>query len=623
MLTPMPSRRPLRVLVAFVVVVGVLAALAPAAAATTYTFTGRGWGHGLGMSQWGARGLAEKGNTASQILKRYYKGTAIETKSLPATIRVGLLQERNEIWVEGSGAFDLYDKTGARKASGGVGERWRIVPNADHLDVFRPNDATTPVFSSGVPVTVGYESKSTDITLPQTGYDYRHGQIEVDINPSTGKTRAVLEVAFEKYLYGLGEMPSSWPTEAIEAQAIAGRTYALEKVSRLGDARPVCNCAVYASTADQAYVGLQHEVPLWVAAVDATAGQVVTYAGKPIQAYYSSSSGGFTENNENIFGGAPLAYLRGVCDPGDYFNNENPHNAWSVTAEDTQIEQKLNDAGYKTGPVLAISFLEPRGVSGRVLSVKDDTHGGVLIDGALSDARLSGSAFRSLLGMKSTLIFHHIIGTIRLRYDALNCSPGLPRGAEFSWKNLDGTVRGRAQTFANGRLFFDATTNKVLYTKQPILAKYDALREAKTDFGLPTSDQVTAGSGVASMFEKGNIYYSKATAAHEVHGAILTKFLKSGGPGKWGLPTTDELKAPNDGKSNRFQKARIYWTSEHGAHVLYGSILKAYLDRGGGSSRLGLPISDEYGIDIGRRVDFEHGYITWNRTTNTTDYKVT
>jgi stage II sporulation protein D len=608
--------------IAFVLTAGLAVALVgPAAAAETFTFKGRGWGHGIGMSQWGARGFAEKGLTASQILKHYYTGTEVEARTLPSTIRVGLLQERNEVWIESNGPFDLYDRTGARRAGGNQGERWRLVPDDDRLEVFKP-DSQTPVFSSAPPITVGYESKDTDIYLPQTKFKYRHGKIQVGINTATGKTRAILTVPFEKYLYGLGEMPSSWHTEAIEAQAIAGRTYAYEKVLRLGQNRSVCDCAVYASTADQAYVGLQHEVPRWVAAVDTTKSLVVTHADKPIQAFYSSSSGGFTENNENVFGGTALPYLRGKCDPGDYFNNENPHNAWTATIEDSDLEQKLADEGYNTGPVNGVSFPSPRGVSGRVLAVKSETTGGVRVDGTISDARLSGGAFRSLLGLKSTLIFHHIIGSIRARYDALNCAPGLPKGAEFTWKDLDGTVRGRAQPFINGRLFFNDETDAVWYVKRPMLDKYLELRTAGVDLGFPTSDAVAVTGGKASYFERGRIYYSSAAGVHEVHGAILSKYLATGGPSKWGLPTTDELKS-GSGRSNRFQKARIYWTSAHGAHVVYGAILRKYLELGGGSGKLGLPISDEYGVDIGRRSDFENGYITWNQTTGQTSYKLT
>ena len=619
-----PTMHTHRRAISFPLVTALVVALlwsAQPAQATTFTFRGRGWGHGLGMSQWGARGLAAKGLTATPILKHYYSGTQVEKKALPSTIRVGLLQERAEIWIEGDGRFDLHDRTGARKAIGDAGERWRIVPEGDRLEVYAPG-ASAPKFTSGVPVTVRWEQYGTLLKLPQTGYRYKRGRIDVDINASTGKTRAILLVGFEKYLYGLGEMPSSWHTEALEAQAIAGRTYALEKILRLGQGRSVCNCAVYASTADQAYVGVQHEVAKWVSAVDKTAGLVVTYADKPIQAFYSSSSGGFTEHNENVFGGSRIAYLRGKCDPGDYYGGSNPHNAWTVTMDDSEVSDRFRDAGYNVGTVEDIDYLQPRGVSGRLIAVKDAASGGVRVEGTLRDVRLSGGTFRSILGLKSNLVFHHINGAIRARYDAMNCKPKLPASGEYTWKNLDGTVRGRAQNFAEGRLWSNSSTDKVLWTNRVFTQHYDYLRGKGRDFGMPTRDSISVSGGKASYFEKGRIYYSSKNGPHGVQGAILKKYLDTGSYGKWGFPTTDELRAPG-GASSRFDKARIYWTPKHGAHPVYGAILKKYLGLGGGNSKLGLPITDEYNINGGRRMKFEHGYITWYRSTGNTTYKIT
>jgi SpoIID/LytB domain protein len=604
-------------------VVASIAALAPAAAQSqqTFTFRGRGWGHGAGMSQWGARGLAEKGKTASQILKHYYSSTEVEKKTLPSSIRVGLLQERAEIWIEGDGRFDLHDRTGARRASGAAGERWRVVPDGTTLEVFKPG-SSNPVFTSGVPVTVKWEQHDTLLELPQTGYRYKHGRIDVDINASTGKTRAIGIMPFEKYLYGLGEMPSSWHSEALEAQAVAGRTYALEKILRLGQGRSVCNCAVYATTADQAYVGVQHEVPRWVAAVDKTAGLVATYKDKPIQAFYSSSTGGFTENNENVFGGTAIAYLRGKCDPGDYFNGDNPHNAWTVTMDGLEVAERLQDAGHNVGTVQDIDYLAPRGVSGRVIGVKDADSGGVRVEGTLGNARLSGSTFRSIMGLKSNLIFHHITGSIRKKYDAMSCKPKFPSGGDFTWKDLNGTKRGLAQNFAEGRIYAYSSGAGAFWTSKGITAHYDYRRTKGHDLGMPTGDTTAITGGKMSAYERGRIYWSSKTAAHEVHGAVLSKYLSTGGHKKWGFPTTDELPATG-GRKAHFQKARIYFSKANGAHPVYGGILARYVDLGGSGSKLGFPKSDEYGITGGRQQDFAHGYIKWNAETGKTSYKVT
>lgn len=509
------SRHVPAALVAFLTALGLSLGMAsPAAAAKTFTFRGRGWGHAVGMSQWGARGFAERGWPADRILTHYYRSTSLAQASTPREIRVGLLQEQNEITVSGSGRFDLYDRTGARRASGVSGETWRIKLASGQISVVRPNGVVA--FRSGAPVTVRYELNGTLLTLPKTGYSYKHGRIDFDINSSTAKLRAILIIPFEQYLYGLGEMPSSWPTESLKAQAIAGRTYALEKVQRLGQNRPVCNCAVYASTADQAYVGSKQEVSRWVGAVDATKGRVVTYAERPIQAVYSSASGGYTENNEYVWGGSALSYLRGVCDPGDYASGANPHNNWTYSIDGDAFGRRLAEHGYKVGAVEKVAYPSPRGVSGRLRAVIDSTHGGVTITGSQGTARLSGSRFRSILGMKSTLVLHHISGEIRKRYDALSCKPGLPKAGEGTWRNLDGTSHGRAQNFTAGRLFLNTDTHKVFWTKGPILARYDDLRKKGIDLGLATSDEYAVTNGRRSDFEHGYITWNPQTGTTSV-----------------------------------------------------------------------------------------------------------
>lgn len=495
--------------------VGALASLqgsGPARAATTFTIEGRGWGHGVGMSQWGAKGLADKGWTGKQILQHFYQGTAITKLPTPAEIRVGLIQEQAYIDVTGNGRFDFHDNKGALRAYGQSGQTWRVQPTpagSTQLGVYDPSGKL--VFTSGVPITLDYESRATLVKLPKLGYQYRHGRIDFDVNVSSGKERAILILPFEQYLYGLGEMPSSWHMEALKAQAIAGRTYALEKITRLGQSRPVCNCAMYSTTVDQAYVGSSAEVSRWVNAVNSTKSQASTYNGKAIQAYYSSSDGGYNENNENVFGGDPLPYLRGACDPGDYAGGSNPNANWSVSMDGTQMGQRLAGGGYSIGTVQSLTVVPPRGVSGRVLKVIDSGHGGMRVTGSSGTARVPGTRFQWLLGLKSTLLNRIIKGDIRLRYDDLNCGPGLASNDEYTWKDLSGVVRGSAQDFAGGRLFRNASTSKVFWTRGPILARYDDLRRHGNDLGLPVGDEFAVSGGRRSNFERGNITLNSST----------------------------------------------------------------------------------------------------------------
>ncbi len=122
----------------------------------------------------------------------------------------------------------------------------------------------------------------------------------------------VVKLPIERYVRGVvsAEMPSSWPMPALEAQAIASRTYAL--TSHAGGSR----FDVYSDTRSQMYLGVAAETAATNSAVAATAGQVVTYAGKPVTTYFFSSSGGMTENIENGFiGSSPQPWLKGVLDP--------------------------------------------------------------------------------------------------------------------------------------------------------------------------------------------------------------------------------------------------------------------------------------------------------------------
>jgi SpoIID/LytB domain protein len=118
------------------------------------------------------------------------------------------------------------------------------------------------------------------------------------------------------YIYGVSEMSSSWPAAALQAQAIASRTYALARVTTL---RKECDCNLYATKYDQTFIGYSKESEakygaLWKAAVDATADQVVMYNGKPISVYFSSSSGGMTQKAADVWG-TDFPYLTNVPDP--------------------------------------------------------------------------------------------------------------------------------------------------------------------------------------------------------------------------------------------------------------------------------------------------------------------
>jgi SpoIID/LytB domain protein len=142
------------------------------------------------------------------------------------------------------------------------------------------------------------------------------------------------EIDLDDYLLGVvpSEMPSSWPLEALKAQAIAARTYALANLGKHGkDGYDLKD-----TTDDQVYSGVKAESSASNAAVAATDGVVMTYEGNPICAYFHSASGGITESAENVWG-KPLPYLRAVMD----YDQQSPLSTWNRTFSVDQLESAL------------------------------------------------------------------------------------------------------------------------------------------------------------------------------------------------------------------------------------------------------------------------------------------
>ena len=172
-------------------------------------------------------------------------------------------------------------------------------------------------------------------TVPEAGATYNRGFMEFNLMACTGgcSLRMILRVPFEQYLLGIGEVPSSWPMEALRAQAIAARSFALYKIQTYG-VQSTCNCHLTDGSNDQVYIGWDKEGGVdgkrWVNAVRSTAGQIVTYQGAVALTVFTASDGGHTEDL-NVQWGTPLAaypYLAGVCDPGDY-TAANPWSDWN------------------------------------------------------------------------------------------------------------------------------------------------------------------------------------------------------------------------------------------------------------------------------------------------------
>lgn len=616
-----------------------LGAAGVARAERTVTIKGGGFGHGLGMSQYGAYGRALKGKSAPQIVKHYYTGADLAGRDMPV-VRVGLLQGRSSIsfsssaFADGGGDVVLRVKgTRGRLARGGPGTNWKVEPSP--TGGYRVYKGSKPVKKDGnavfggpdAPLIVLYQKEGSLVDVVDKAYSVAYGHLEVGTYSSscTGGycARLVLSLSMQKYLYGLGEVPSSWPQQALRAQAIAGRTYAYSKALASGGHRVGCDCAVYDSTYDQAYIGDAKRTGSgsywddWKGAVDATDGRVLLYEDAPIQALYSSSSGGHTENNENVWGGTPVPYLRGVPDKPDKAEGHNPNYQWEIKMPFSTFEARMNSA-YGTGKLKRFKLVKPFGVSGRVTVVKGD-RGGARIVGSNKTVRESGWSLRSTLGLKDTLfrvdLGYAVADKMAPKYRRLDGAPGSPKGPSYSVPIGARHPKGRAQDFEHGRMTW-IKSGGVVWQSGPSLRAYDALGREKSALGMPASDSWGGDSFSGASYAHGALYWSKPTGAHAVTGDWLRAYRKAGGPrGELGLPAGKPLGSadlPHGGKSQRFEGGALYLDPDTKTiSALWGRIATRYRRMDEARSRCGYPAGSARVEKDTVSAEFEHGSISW------------
>ena len=222
----------------------------------------------------------------------------------------------------------------------------------------------------------------TDSGLVFIGDRWYRGQVRL-AKTSSGFT-AINHVDLEDYLASVigKEMYVSWPQAALQAQAVASRSYAMYKIKR----KKTELFDLLSTTTSQVYGGIEGEAPSTLEAVGATKGQVLTHQGKIIEAVFHSSSGGHTENSEHVWMSA-VPYLRGVPD----YDQEAPVYEWQANFTAAQLRQRLPGVG-------TIKALLPLQTSptGRVKKMR--------IMGDYGSQVISGNQLRKALGLKSTLI---------------------------------------------------------------------------------------------------------------------------------------------------------------------------------------------------------------------------
>ena len=328
---------------------------------------GHGWGHGVGLAQYGAYGYALHGWSYDKIVAHYYPGTTFGQAPVKR-VRILLVPGSKRVVVSSPSPFSVRDASGkshkvpAGKQELGPGLKLKLAAASEAKALPGPL-----VFAPGAdPLSVGRRA-------------YR-GSLRVS---AAGSVRVVNTIGLESYLMGVvpSEMPDRWPAEALQAQAVVARTYALRHLHKGGD------FDLYSDTRSQVYGGIAAESQIASDAVSATAGVVVLHKGELADTFFFSSSGGRTANVQDVWPSSPpVPYLVSVPDPYDTLS---PYHDW--------------------GPLRFTPGVLGRrlGARGSLIDVKADTAASgrvrtLTVVGTKGERTISGSDARRALGMRST-----------------------------------------------------------------------------------------------------------------------------------------------------------------------------------------------------------------------------
>lgn len=403
-------------------VTGATQARADESAPAQFTLVGSGWGHGVGMSQWGAFGMARAGYDAAAIVSHYYQGTQVVPAQDDMDIRANLLFQvprsvmRSEALDPSGGGIEV--TVGPTVVVGGPVDEFVFTVRDGQVGVERVAGGQSVDLGVAPTVTVRWAGTRMPGTAPggptllnvartreglaSAGHRYRHGTVEVvPVSTNSGVRLNVVNSVriHDEYLYGISEVSSSWPEAAMQAQVLAARTYALSKID--SGVRQSCSCHVDDGGGpyfDQTFTGWGKASAAmgdrWVAAVNATmtsdvTGLAILHEGKAIRAFYHSSSGGATQSVQDVWGGT-LPYVVSVPDPWMQVP-ENPNASWQVVVSQAQMA-----AAFGVPAVQSVDVAE-RHVSGAVKVVQ-----ATLPDGSV--VRRTGPQWASALKLKSRYV---------------------------------------------------------------------------------------------------------------------------------------------------------------------------------------------------------------------------
>lgn len=293
-------------------------------------------------------------------------------KRINPILRVMVFDNKDSISLAVKGSYRVYSSVSDKLLTGGYILHTRV-KGSDHGIMFGQRDL---------------KLSRIRITVPQGSFLYIdsrpfRGSIDI-IRKDNMKLSLINRIPLEEYLYGVlyNEVSHRWPIEAIKAQAVVARTFALYQArqNKLQD---------YDLTSDiysQVYSGAESERWSTTRAVKLTTGEVLTYQGDIFPTYYHATCGGRTEDASNLWN-MDIGPLKGVeCG----FCKDSPHYRWTKNIPLADVEKKLNDSGYKAGSIRSVDALS-RNASGRVEKIEIKDESGV-------SCILTAKDFRQMMG---------------------------------------------------------------------------------------------------------------------------------------------------------------------------------------------------------------------------------
>lgn len=296
----------------------------------------------------------------------------------------------------GKGSWKVYVPSGTGGMSGKLSGTAR---NSSHMLMVTTQNGgflidaelagSYPQFAPTADKGASASTPSVSVLRLSGGNSYR-GRLEVGRYGNSGVT-AVNVLPLEQYLYGVvpSEVPYTWPAEALKAQAVCARGYALLTAGPGSSGQLSKGYRMGNTTLHQGYKGYGVEQPATTQAVDATRGKLVCYENQVVRTYYFSTSGGSTEAVEDVWN-SNLPYLQGVS---DLFESNPAKKPWIVTMTKQQILSRIGARGNGIGSITAVAP-EIRTESGRVYALK--------IEGTAGSVTLEKDQIRSALGLYST-----------------------------------------------------------------------------------------------------------------------------------------------------------------------------------------------------------------------------